>query len=72
MNRTEPRGDGNFYCADFCIRCEGVFYTHAMKNVAFRPAYELQVCPRCRGECSAAEQDHFNTYVEDDAKEGLR
>lgn len=62
VDATEYRCDGNFWCVDFCMRCESLFYTHAMQNTGMVPAYRL--CPWCRGECSAAEQDHRNAAIE--------
>lgn len=63
---------GNFYVADICTRCFNVFYIHAMQNMGMLPAYQL--CPWCRGECSAAEQDHRNAAIEfsNVLPEGLR
>jgi hypothetical protein len=68
--------NGGFYVPDYCKRCLSLFYTYAMQNVplteigrAFGEAYKL--CPWCKGECTAAEQDHQNALIESMYKENL-
>jgi hypothetical protein len=63
-------GRCQYYIADYCKRCLSLFYTWSEQNTPLEDvgkAYRL--CPWCKGQCSAAQQDHRNAFVEANYKE---
>ncbi len=60
------RPDGDFYIRHACGRCQGDFYVYALWNTPYdwewNPKWRL--CPWCRGECSAAEQQRANDNLQ--------
>lgn len=47
-----------------CSRCDGKFYVNPLQNVPMGGEIDPQLCPWCKGLCSASEQEYRNLAIE--------